>query len=111
MPDDRGRAAVAFVATLAVSVTLAAAAAGADDHTIVIENMRFQPEAVTAKAGERVVWVNKDLVPHTATAGDGAFDSHSIDPGQSWAYTATKAGEHAYACSFHPTMTGAVKVQ
>ena len=32
------------------------------------------------------------------------FDSRSIEPNASWTYVASKAGDYAYTCSFHPTM-------
>jgi plastocyanin len=108
---DPARARPSALVGCLLLVSFAVADAAAEDHTVVIENMRFQPEAVAVKAGERVVWVNKDLVPHTATAGDGAFDSHDIDPGAQWSYTAAKSGDHAYACTFHPSMTGKITVQ
>jgi plastocyanin len=34
-------------------------------HTVTIEEMRFQPERLTVARGDTIVWVNKDLVPHT----------------------------------------------
>lgn len=73
-------------------------------HVITIENMRFNPEVLSVQQGDRVVWINKDLVPHTATAENKAFDSRTIEPNASWTYEANKAGEYAYVCTFHPTM-------
>ena len=32
-------------------------------HTVTIEGMRFQPEALTVARGDTIVWVNKDIVP------------------------------------------------
>ena len=34
-------------------------------HTVTIENFGFQPESLTVTRGDTIVWVNKDLVPHT----------------------------------------------
>ncbi len=47
-------------------------------HAVTMENMRFQPESLTVASGDSVVWVNKDLVPHTATSKAGGFDSQVI---------------------------------
>jgi len=80
-------------------------------HTVVIENMQYNPPELRVHRGERIVWVNKDLFPHTVTAGSHAFDSGSIAAGSSWTYVASKAGEYAYGCTFHPTMKGILKVQ
>jgi plastocyanin len=80
-------------------------------HTVVIENMQFSPAELRVQRGERIVWVNKDLFPHTVTAVSHAFDSGSIAANSSWTYVARKAGEYAYGCTFHPTMKGTLKVQ
>ena len=80
-------------------------------HTITIEGMRFQPERVTVARGDTVVWVNKDLVPHTATSNAGGFDSKMIQMEKSWAFTPRKKGEFAYICTFHPTMTAMLRVK
>ena len=47
-------------------------------HTVTIEGMRFQPEMLTVERGDTIVWVNKDIVPHTATSTSGGFDSKDI---------------------------------
>jgi len=86
--------------------TLAAAAT----HEVTIEGMHMQPEAVTVKAGDTIVWRNKDLVPHTVTAA-GKFDSKSIAPGKSWSWRAKAKGRQDYVCTFHPGMKGSVVVE
>ena len=80
-------------------------------HTVVIENMQYNPPELRVRRGERIVWVNKDLFPHTVTATSHAFDSGSIAASSSWTYVAGQAGEYAYGCTFHPTMKGILKVQ
>lgn len=90
----------------------AGASAGPRTHTIVIENMRFAPETLTVQRGDRVVWVNKDLFPHTATAaGKTGFDSHAIAAGASWSHVAGRAGTLPYVCTLHPGMKGTLVVQ
>ena len=54
--------------------------------------------------GDTVIWVNKDLFPHNATATDRSFQSSEIGPEGSWKFSADKKGEHAYACTLHPPM-------
>jgi len=80
-------------------------------HTITIENMRFNPEVLTVKRGDHVVWVNKDLFPHTATADAKNFDSGSIATDASWAYVVRKPGAYAFSCTFHPMMKGKLTVE
>ena len=73
-------------------------------YLVTIEGMRFNPQTLTVQHGDRVVWTNKDLIPHTASANSMAFDSRSIAPNASWSYVPRKAGNYPYGCSFHPTM-------
>ena len=80
-------------------------------HTVTIEGMRFQPEMLTVERGDTIVWVNKDLVPHTATSKVGNFDSKLIEAGKSWKYTVRKKGDFAYICTFHPTMKAMLQVE
>ena len=78
-------------------------------HTVTIEGLQYSPADLTVKKGDTVVWVNKDLFPHTATAS-GAFDSKSIADGASWQYTTAATGVFPYVCTFHPEMKGVVVV-
>jgi putative membrane protein len=79
-------------------------------HTVTIAGMKFTPASLSVTKGDTVIWVNQDLVPHTATAANAAFDSGTIPAGGSWRHTVTEAGRLQYACAFHPTMTGALRV-
>lgn len=92
------------------AVLLGPAAALAAEHVVTIEGMEFHPATLTVKAGDRVVWHNRDLVPHTATAA-GLFDSRAIAPGQTWAWTAHTRGRHAYICTYHLGMKAMVVVE
>lgn len=80
-------------------------------HTVAIEGMHFIPETLTVHRGDRVVWVNNDPFPHTATGRAGSFDSRSIAPNASWRYVTGKPGTFIYMCTFHPTMTGKLVVE
>lgn len=96
----------AFAIIQGPSLTTAAAPA---IHSVTIEGMRFTPERLTVHRGERIVWVNKDLVPHTVT--HAAFDSRIIAPNASWTYVAQKPGQYVYACTLHPAMKAMLIVQ
>jgi plastocyanin len=97
--------AIAFVVA-AVGVLPAAAAT----RTIVIDAMQFATPSLTVRRGDAVVWVNRDLVPHTATAPDG-FDSGVIAPGKSWTWRADRPGRFEYVCTLHPTMKARLVVE
>jgi plastocyanin len=80
-------------------------------HTVTIEDMRFQPETITVVLGDTIIWVNKDLFPHTATSEAGRFDSKDIQADKSWRHTVRNKGDFAYTCTFHPTMKAMLRVE
>ena len=80
-------------------------------HTVIIEGVQFSPPALTVRAGDAVIWINRDPFPHTATSNQGRFDSHAIEPGRSWTFTPKKAGVISYRCTYHPTMKGTLRVE
>ena len=79
-------------------------------HKVVMEGMVFKPASLTIKAGDSVVWVNADIVEHTATALDNSWDSKMVSPEKSWIHTFKSAASYDYVCKYHPTMKGTVKV-
>jgi plastocyanin len=104
----------ALVAALSVVVGTMGGVTGdrpkSKTHTVTIEGMRFQPEVLTVAPGDTIVWVNKDLVPHTVTSKAGSFDSKDIQADKSWRYTIHTTGDFAYICTFHPTMKAMLRV-
>ena len=80
-------------------------------HTVTIEGVRFLPEVLTVAPGDTIVWVNKDLVPHTATSTAGSFDSGDIQANRFWKFKARKAGDFPYTCTFHPTMKAMLRIR
>jgi plastocyanin len=104
-----------LLAALAVTVagtalSPIATAAPPATHTVTIDGSRFDPSTLAVKAGDTIVWVNKDPFPHTSTSKAGEFDSQTIAAGKSWTLTAAKKGTFAYTCTFHPTMKGTLRV-
>jgi plastocyanin len=86
-------------------------AATSKTYVVTIENMQFVPQELTVHRGDRVVWVNQDLFPHTATAVSKKFDSGEIVAQKRWSYVAKAAGEYAYSCIYHPTMKAVLIVE
>jgi len=106
------RGLVLACALMAAGATNGSAAQdGAKEYTITIAAMRFEPDTLAVRRGDRVTWVNEDLVPHTATASAKAFDSGSIAPGGTWTWIATEPGTQVYVCTFHPTMKGELSIR
>ena len=78
---------------------------------VIIEGMTFRPRTLIVRKGERIRWINRDPFPHTVTAKDGRFDSHSIAAGGSWVFVARVPGTYDYVCTLHPTMAGRLEVR
>lgn len=99
------------LAVCAIMSVAGAKPAAASTYVVTIEQMRFDPPTVTVHRGDSVVWVNKDLVAHTASGDAKSFDSGSIAPEASWRYVVSEPGRHPYKCLFHPTMHGTLIVK
>jgi plastocyanin len=75
---------------------------------IKMQNIAFDPKAVTVKVGQKITWTNDDSVDHNVTADSGAdFKSKDFGQGGTFAFTPTKAGKITYECTLHPNMRGA----
>lgn len=80
-------------------------------HVVEIREFRFEPSNLVVSAGDTIRWINRDPVPHTATARDTTWDSGRIAAGGEWQMVATASRTADYFCVYHPTMTGTVRVQ
>ena len=100
----------ATVATLACTFGLESDAAEGRRVVVEIRGFEFAPRAPVFRPGDVVVWVNKDIVPHTVTAEDGSWDSGRIDSGGAWTMVVTDDLSESYYCRYHPSMTGRIEV-
>jgi plastocyanin len=73
-------------------------------HSIVIRNFQYVPATVTVAVGDTVVWTNEDVVPHTATAADRAWDTGNIASKETGRAVVDRKGRHEYVCTLHPNM-------
>jgi plastocyanin len=76
---------------------------------ISMENLVFAPTEVSAKVGDTIEWVNKDIFAHTATARNGDWDV-TIAPKKTATLVLKKAGTIDYYCRFHPNMKATMTV-
>jgi plastocyanin len=88
-------------------------AAAKREAAITIDNFTLAPPVLTVAAGTRVVWTNRDDIPHTIV---GAEDPHALwspplDTDDQFAFTFAAPGTYRYFCSLHPHMQGTVVVQ
>ena len=95
---------------LAAGLIGMAFAATAAEHRIVIDGMAFTPKLVSARPGDTITWVNKDMFVHNVTAAAAGFKSGDLKPGQSWRHVLRQGESFDYLCTLHPVMTGRVEV-
>ncbi len=100
----------AIAATIAFYPGLETQAADGRRVVIEIRNFKFAPDAPPLKPGDVIVWINKDIVPHTVTAGNGSWDSGEIDPGGKWQMVVKGDLFMTYYCRFHPSMTARLDI-
>ena len=100
------------LSSIAMALVLAAMVAPAQAETIVItmENLEISPANVSAKIGDTIEWVNKDVFAHTATAKNGDFDV-TLPPKQSAMFVLKKSGTVDYYCRYHPNMKATLKIE
>ena len=72
--------------------------------------MAFVPALESVAPGDSIVFINRDLFPHTATQLAGAWDSGEIASGDSAVIVMRLVGDAAYRCELHPTMLGTIRV-
>ena len=95
---------------LAFALAAFAVPAHAATIQIVMENLVFTPAEVSAKVGDTIEWVNKDVFVHTATARNGDFDV-TQPPKKTVTSVLKKAGTVEYYCRFHPNMKAVLKIE
>lgn len=99
------------LASIALAIIFLPMAVPAHAATIEItmENLVISPTEVSAKVGDTIRWVNKDVFAHTATAKNGDFDV-TIAPKKTVKSVLTKAGTVDYYCRYHPNMKAVLTI-
>ena len=76
---------------------------------ITMDNLVIAPAETSAKVGDTLELINKDVLAHTATAKNGDFDV-MMPPKKTVTYVLKKAGTVDYFCRFHPNMKAVLNV-
>jgi plastocyanin len=94
-----------------VAALMAGASVSAHAATIQItmENLVISPAEASAKVGDTIEWINKDIFAHTATARNGDWDV-TIAPKKTVTSILKKAGVIDYYCRFHPNMKATLTI-
>ncbi|GLX68329.1 cupredoxin domain-containing protein [Paenibacillus glycanilyticus] len=96
--------------TPSAAATSAASEDGGKEYVVEISNFAFAPAKLEIKAGDRVKFINKDAIKHSATADDGSFDTGLLAENEDETVTFDKAGEFALHCTPHPGMKATIVV-
>jgi len=95
----------------AATSTPAPSSSSGGQTAVQIKGFAFNPDKATVKVGQKITWTNQDSVAHNVVAKSGAsFSSKSLNQGDSFSYTPTKAGTISYVCTFHPNMKATLTV-
>jgi plastocyanin len=97
---------VAIVAPLTLAMSVSADAATIQ---ITMQDLVISPAEASAKVGDTIEWINKDIFAHTATARNGDWDV-TIPPKKTVTSVLNKAGTVEYYCRFHPNMKATLVV-
>ena len=76
---------------------------------ITMENLVIAPAEASAKVGDTIEWINKDILAHTATARNGDCDV-TMPPKKTVTLVLKKAGTIEYYCRLHPNMKATLNV-
>ena len=105
------RRGVAFAVGVALLLPMSAPSVAAPrTFVVVIDKMKFGAVPPGLKAGDAVIWDNRDIFRHTATARDGSFNV-DLPAGKKGKTVLGKAGTFAFACKYHPGMRGVLQVK
>ena len=95
------------------SLLLAAWSAAAAPHTytFVMDKLKFAAVPANLHKGDTLVFINKDMFRHSATATDGHSFDVDLQPGAAKKMVLTKAGTFPFICRYHPNMRGVLVIK
>ena len=99
-----------LAALTALALVAQSISAQAATIQITMENLAILPAEASAKIGDTIEWINKDVFAHTATAGNGDFDVN-LPAKKSGTFVLKKAGTVDYYCRYHPNMKATLKIE
>jgi len=107
-----------FSVVMAIAVTIAAGMLSAratehsvKEHVVEITGLEFVPDRIDVSPGDTITWVNRDIVPHTATSVDDSWDTGVLNQSESKSIVVGQNMTTAYLCRFHVNMTGTITLE
>ena len=100
-------------AALLLALLPAARAGAAEVASVTIDNFTFTPAELTVAPGTRVVWTNRDDIPHTVVSDERppVFRSHALDTDDTFEVVFDRPGSWGYFCALHSHMQGTIVVR
>jgi plastocyanin len=74
-------------------------------------NAHFVPARETIRVGQKLTFVDRDTVDHSATASNGSFDTGVLGPGETKTITFHRTGVFDYGDILQSDMSGQVTVK
>ncbi|MBX3134321.1 MAG: hypothetical protein KF689_13145 [Gemmatimonadaceae bacterium] len=103
------RALAGLVVVLAVACGAAAVGARGTKHEITMRGNSFGPRRLEVARGDTIVWINRDIVRHDASA-PGSFESGDLRAGERFEWVPADTGLVRYRCTIHQRMRGEIRV-
>ena len=102
-----------WIGSATLAAIFGASVWAADPVSIGQKGRKFSQDAVTVEAGQAIVFVNDDRVPHNiyTKVGSQRIDKGLSRPGQDTELVFDEAGEYLVSCAIHPKMKIAVTVK
>jgi plastocyanin len=97
--------------TTAAPASTSSSSSSGSANAVDIKNFAFNPTDTTVKVGQKVTWTNEDTATHNVVSDDGTFKSKDLGQGDTYEFTADKAGTFSYVCTYHPQMKATLTVQ
>lgn len=86
------------------------AAATPHTYVVVVDKLKFGPLPAGLRKGDAIVWDNRDMLRHSATASDHSFDA-DLPPGAKVKILLRSSGSIPFVCRYHPGMRGILVVK
>lgn len=77
--------------------------------TVIISEMKYNPDNISINKGDTIVFINNDIVSHDVTEENKAWTSSELKVGDVWKTIPDKSAN--YFCSIHLVMKGAFTVK
>ena len=97
-------------AAAALLLPMPLAAAAPHTYTVVIDKLKFGPVPAAVHPGDTIIWVNRDVLRHSATATNHSFDV-DLPAGAKVKMVVKSRGRIPFVCRYHPGMRGTLLVQ